>query len=612
MSGLIRKVKWMQAPLEKTLFPVLLFIWPLAGCMQGVSVTDPSYALGNYLHLFRAGEGSTWLFATYLANCTGALLAKLPFGAQLAAMNIKTALLISITAIVTYYVLHRLIPGWMLFIGEWIAESLIWCPSVILYNTLTFVLLTFGCLFLFMAVSDHKRQKRWYVLAGVCLGLNVFVRFSNLIHVLLIIPVCYHAVYAGRQSFNESSPSTGEEDAVLLAKAVRRSVRSTVLLCLAGFAAGAAAGLVLVSVMYSPRQYFSMMLSLAGMGKEASSYTFGAMLASTFDAYSTTFIYLLWLIPLLICGFFLYRFPLFELLNRGKKQYAVHAVLYIAAVCVMFRLYYGQGMFTRVYTDYWCFFQWAMIFIMAAATFAFWMLVGIWDAQHEEKFLAVMELVLILILPLGSNNYTFPVIGNLMVAAPVTLWFFRRIWRRYHHRPDTFVLFGLFACMLVMLLIQSSLFHVHFAFEDGTDGTERSYIVKNAGPAGGMHTVPANGEALDGLYEWLHAGDDPDVLSAKVLAFGDIPGIIYYCELEPALSNLWPDLDSYPAAQFRDELTSLTQHPLVITARDEEQDIANGGAGRKKLTALCEYMNEYGYDTVYENELYIVRKAGSK
>ena len=129
-------------------------------------------------------------------------------------------------------------------------------------------------------------------------------------------------------------------------------------------------------------------------------------------------------------------------------------------------------MFTTVYTDYWCFFQWAMIFIMAAATFAFWMLVGIWDAQHEEKFLAVMELVLIFILPLGSNNYTFPVIGNLMVAAPVTLWFFRRIWRRYHHRPDTFVLFGLFSCILVMLVVQSSLFHVHFAFEDGTDGTK--------------------------------------------------------------------------------------------------------------------------------------------
>ena len=592
MRKFLFRFKHLQQPLEKTLFPVLLFLWPLVSCLQGVSVTDPSYSLGNYIHLFRMGEGSTWLFATYLANCAGALLMKLPFGAAMPAMNIKTALLISITALAAYKVLHRMIPGWMLFIGEWLAESLFWCPTVILYNTLTSLLLVLAVLFLFIAVSDTEHESRWYVLAGICLGLNIFVRFSNAVHVLLILPVWYHAAAAARSGRERSG-----------------SVRRVTLLCLAGFAAGVAAGFICIFVRYSPSAYFGMIRSLLGLGNEASSYTLGGMLSATAAAYWTAVRNLIWLIPLMICGFFLYRFPLFDFLNRGKGTgYRVHALLYLAAVLLMFRLYYGQGIFTVNYADYWCMFEWGMFFVIMAAVLSVWMLIGMRDAQSEEKFLAVTVLVLILILPLGSNNYTFPVIGNLFVIAPVALWFLRRIWKRYHHRAERFVVFGLAFCMIAALLIQGTLFHLRFAFGDGTDGTARSYVVRNGGPAAGMHTVPENGAALDGLYEWLH--DDPEgqeILGGKVVTLGNIPGVIYYCGLEPALSNLWPDLESFPQAEFAGELDALEEAPAVILPAEAAKAPVQYGS---RQFLLQTYMDSHRYRTVYENAYYVVRKAG--
>ena len=82
----------MKKALEKYLFPAVLLLWPLAACLQGVCVSDPTYSLGNYIHLFEMEKGSTWMFATYLANLLGSLIIRLPFGDSMAAMNIMTAL----------------------------------------------------------------------------------------------------------------------------------------------------------------------------------------------------------------------------------------------------------------------------------------------------------------------------------------------------------------------------------------------------------------------------------------------------------------------------------------------------------------------------------------
>ena len=41
-----------------------------------------------------------------------------------------------------------------------------------------------------------------------------------------------------------------------------------------------------------------------------------------------------------------------------------------------------------------------------------------------------MTLLLILITPIGSNNYTFPLVNNLFLIAPVTLWLLRRLIQR--------------------------------------------------------------------------------------------------------------------------------------------------------------------------------------
>ena len=71
--------------MAKYVFPILLFLYPLLWMNQGIDVSDPMYSLTNF-RFFPQMEGS-WALATYLANVTGWLLMKLPFGGTLLGMN---------------------------------------------------------------------------------------------------------------------------------------------------------------------------------------------------------------------------------------------------------------------------------------------------------------------------------------------------------------------------------------------------------------------------------------------------------------------------------------------------------------------------------------------
>ena len=68
--------------MAKYVFPILLFLYPLLWMNQGIDVSDPMYSLTNF-RFFPQMEGS-WALATYLANVTGWLLMKLPFGGHAA------------------------------------------------------------------------------------------------------------------------------------------------------------------------------------------------------------------------------------------------------------------------------------------------------------------------------------------------------------------------------------------------------------------------------------------------------------------------------------------------------------------------------------------------
>ena len=682
IAALIRKLTARLAvPCERVIFPLALLLWPFVNVMQGVDVADGTYSLVNYA--FQDGLDPMWLLATWLPNLLGSFLARLPFGGTMAGMNILCTFVIVATAEAAYFGLRgitdaapasrqgsgmlsreeqvtgarRMIPSSLLFVGIWIAESLCWCPATILYNYLTYFFLTLAGVLLLrafacpddgsedpagqggMIADGHNRiaglrklrREHWYLLAGLCLGLNLFVRFPNAVEALLIL-------------------------AVWLAegKDLRRVLRATGR-CLVGYITGVIIPLVIIMVAYGPTSYFGMIAGLFSMTEEARDYTLGGMLLSVLLAYCSTLMELLLAVPVLLTGF-----ALFYLVTAGErgemrgdgarelhwKRYRLLKILSLIAfaglVLLLFRVYFSFGVFTRNYQYYDCFFEAGMMVLILAVIMS---VVGMTRILYRGSFpraASLLMLLLILITPIGSNNYTYPLMNNLFLVLPI---FFRVLkdavtalgertarepldgpagtrlperqsagrrgeWIAEEIRP--FIAGGIRTTLLIwsaglilFLAVQGALFHVYFAFGDGTDGRKRDAVIRDIPRARGMHTTAENAASLEELYGKLHGeyADAVDAAGGRAIIFGDAPGLHYLLELAPALFTAWPDLASNEIGRFDRALLDAAdsgEYPLVILREDPAAypDTA-GFSAAEKADLLLDYLAETGYNKLF-------------
>lgn len=564
-------------PLEKYLFPLILLLYPLVGVSKGLDITDTTYGLSNYE--FLPVIDPMWGLSTFLANVTGRAIMKLPFAGTMLGMGVYCSFIISLIALVCYYSLQRWMPGWMIFIGEFISLSLCWCPRVILYNYLTYLFFTLGLLCLLFGMFEWERQTLFLVLAGICLGLNVMVRFPNIIETGLILVLWFYQMIT-RGKFIETVKKTFS--------------------CIAGFLLGIVIPLFAIMGMYGPSAYFEMIVSLFGATEGAQDYTAFGMIGSILSAYGTTLKDMIIMVPCVAAGVIMFNlFP--------EKHVFVKKLLYIAGLFVLVRYYFAVGVFTRNYRYYDSMFQAAMMFVIIAIVLAVTGSTGILNGSRQEQTLAFASLVVILITPIGSNNYTFPVINNLFFVAPVTLWLLRRLMFRLGEGDYHFPWQAMVTMVIIVVMIQGTIFHGSFAFLDGDVGEERdSHAV--IPKVSSMATTSYNADSLNELYKALK---DIDALGGEAIFFGSVPGLSYIFDLEPAINTVWPDLDTYSTSKFKEELSKISvsgeEAPVVITGRNLTE-YANINA---KRDVLMDYLASNDYNKVFESDRFTVYAVGN-
>ena len=561
-----------QAPLEKYLFPLILLFYPLVGVSQGLDITDTTYGLSNYQ--FLPVIDPMWGLSTFLANVTGRAIMKLPFAGTMLGMGVYCSFIISLIALVAYYVLQRWMPGWMIFIGEFISLSLCWCPRVILYNYLTYLFFTLGLLCLLIGMFEWEKQNLFLTLAGICLGLNVMVRFPNIVETgLIVILWFYQIVTRGK---------------------IAETVKKT-LICIGGFLLGIAFPLLIICGMYGPTAYFDMIGSLFGMTEGASDYTASGMITSILSAYGTTLKDMIIMLPCMAAGVIMfYLLP--------QKYVLVKKLLYIAGLLVLVRYYFANGVFTRNYHYYDSMFQAAMMFVIIGILLFVIGSAGILNGSKQEQTLAFAALMVVLITPIGSNNYTFPVINNMFFVAPVTLWLLRRLMFRLGEGDVNFPWQAMITMVVMVVVIQGSLFHLNFAFLDGDGGDKRDAYV-TVPKVSSMATTTYNADTVNELYRALQ---DEDILGKKAILFGAVPGLSYIFDLEPAINTVWPDLDSYSTSKFSAELSRVSDEesdaPIVIMG----QNLPEYANIQAKKDVLMDYIASNDYNKVFESDRFTV------
>ena len=594
-----------QNIIENILFPALLILYPLLKINQGIDVTDTSYSLANFQY-FDSMDG-TWIVATFLSNVVGNLMMQLPFGNAMMGMYFYTALVQSLTAFVGYEALRRRMPAPFVFVGEWIALGLCWCPSTVLYNYLTYLLMTVGILLLYSGIL--KDDNRYYAAAGICLGINVAVRMPNVVQAALIVAVWYGAIICGRTW--------------------KQAIRDT-LWCVLGYVVGFGVPFTAICIRYGVGAYPAMVKALFAMTDKATDYKPAAMVTGMFGDYTIGLYRLIFAGICMVGGWVL--FAMQRRLFSGKHSVMVLCkVFYIAVLLVLLRFYWGRGVFTFFYYEDSSIYNSAVLLLLVAILAALYCLFRK-SIRPQLKILAILLLVQIFVTPLGSNNYLYPIINNLFIAVPFLLWaaYDRYVSCRANDvRGEGGILSGTgalafvwgapFVLLIVLLFVQSTGFHLVYAFRDGIHGEARDTELTKLVKTKNIYTNRDNAAWLEELAEYAESAD---LVGRELISYGELPGLGYLLDMPPALSTFWPDLDSYLMSEYESDMARLTTPPVIIIASpvaaylNEDADGMNWfGVDREKLDwdeklrVLSTYMKEHSYREVFGNGRYVVYLA---
>ena len=566
--------------ITKWIFPLILLLYPLIKINQGVDVSDSTYSLGNYV-FFPQMKGM-WVVSTYLSNVIGWLMVKLPFADRLLVMNLYTGLLVSALVLFLYYTMKKWMPEWIVFMGEMLAIGFLWIPTGILYNYLTYGFLAAGALLLYKGLVEEKDCMLTY--AGIILGLNVWVRVSNLTEMALIVCVWYYC-YIRRQRIQN----------------IWQTVFKKTGWCIAGYAVGAIVPLTAILIQYGFGGIMDMIAGLSNVQSVDDSYTIFSMIGATIDAYTRTGKWAAFVLAGMVLGLAMF-------VVKKESFVPLKKVVYLTGIVVLFRFFWGRGMFSfRYYEDYSSMYEWGMLGLYLAFAACIYLL-SAKAVSSSERLWGMVSLVILLITPLGSNNYTYQNLNNLFLTAPITLYAFVKWFRRNYPAEKKILLFptkAMLSALALMILIQSVGFHFGFVFRDGMDGTERDTMITQPQAVAGMKTTKSNAEALSGLL--THMDEKADE-KQRAVYFGDCPGLAYLLSKPAALDTTWPDLASYSLTQFENGLASLQDRPVIII-RNIERD---NKVWIDKKEILQDYMSAKHYEIVYQNDGYTVYQPQEK
>lgn len=532
------------------LFLGVLLLYPMRRVCFGVDLWDGGYNYANFRFSGPEFMDSMWYFATWISTQVGSLLMHLPFGSRMIGMNIYTGLTVSALAVLGYLFCRKQLrlPAIVSFLSQITACSLCLLPTAALYNYLTFLLLMCGILFLYLGSTGNRK---WYLIAaGVCLGLNVGVRFSNLVQMGLILALWAYGFFE-RQSVREIAKKTGW--------------------CILGYLGGLLIFLLPIGILYGFSDYAAGIARLFSMTEIAEDYAPGGMLSGAVSVYlePETRYWIKRFGMVLAAGTAVFL-PLPGRFVRAKKAAGgiLTAVLFVWLLKHRF-VYPDFAMYDSIYAP--C----VMLLLLAMMVSVFFLINK--KFSGKDKMLAVLELLIIFLTSLGGNNAVYYNINNMFLILPVLLYMLWIFWKESDWYFQTTLTVSVLTVLVCLVALR---FGNTFSYEEATGGRSYAAEITEVPVLKGMYTSSEKAEELTKLYRFL---EEKCLRSYRCVLYGEIPGISYYMDMPPAL-NVWGDLRSYV--------------PSVMKA-DLEQAFETGSDGEEKLLVILErrcadYMEGFG------------------
>lgn len=551
---------------------------------KGLDLWDTGYNLANFQWMGTEHMDNMWLFSTYLSNTVGHIFSLLPGGKTLLGMNIYTTGVTALLMILSscFLVRYMKIPMALVVAGEFVALNLCWAPSAILYDYLTFVCLDVGLILMLIGLT--KEHWREVFLSGILIGTGMFVRFSNLAQliVIILIPVFYIIMWI-------DSVLNREKGKKIWLKDMLRQMAAF----LAGYALIVAIVLGYISIRYGFSEYVEGIGELMDMSKTTPGYSSSFMIKFLFTNLIRYGLRLWHVIATIVLG-------LVCAVAADKMDSKLHKCVFrslavgismILALHVLYTYLTKCDYITQDYLSYSSVYA-PMLLLGVLTIFIAVVRVFSKEASMAEKFLGVIVVSIYLLSVIGSSTEFHLGMNNYFVLMPYLLWEIYSFCRR---KADLIPVYPAKIIITVFVIFCCSLtigFGQKFIYEEAGSTTGREYCVNGNRTLRGIYMTQRKAEIAQGLSDYLA---DNGLQGREVILYDMNPGLAFYLQLPPAF-NSWISLGSYSCEKLQADLERTKEKkelPLMIVSTNFESD------ERVKTEVLRQFMKECGYEMTY-------------
>lgn len=525
---------------------IVLAVYPFRHICFGTDWWDTGYNYGNFV--FMKQMDPMWISGTFLGTALGNLMTRLPFGGTMVGLNFYTSIILALLGAggLWFGVKKMHIPVRYAFLGELLAEFFSWCPTALLYNYLTYLLLFAGCACLYLGLTKRgEGEGKFFVFAGIFLGINVLTRFPNLSEMGMIVAVWAMAILE-KKGWATVFRQTG--------------------LCIAGYCLGILSGFGFVALSLGLSTYVGGIQRLLSMPGEATDYSLYSMIYSQIEAYKQGMIkgIYLFLLILFMVVFGLICRKLFPEKVRMHRGVLGMAAAIGCGLCIW--LYYQKGWFSFDYYGKDSYFLFATFFLL------FYILTSVYGIfskrfSMDEKLVLGMGVLLCFITPLGSNNHLYSATNNIFLMAPLCIFMIARFFKYCKENSWLSGVGTVLVLFMGMLIVQSGIFSATNVFCEAYGGKNLHTKIVNNDILKGMKTSPDRAKEIENLTSFVQ---EEGLKEKELLLYGGIPSMAYYLDM-PFVFTAWPDLRSY------------NREVLVQNLKELEQQVA---AGEKELPIL--------------------------
>lgn len=582
-------------------FTLMIVIYGFWRVNRGLDITDTAYNYSNFKYMRNLDD--MWFFSTFFSNLLGRLFTLLPWGATMLGLNIYTGLCKNAILVIAYFFMTRdlKIRKELVFLAEIMVAGLNWCPTAVLYNYLSYLLLLLGVIFIYKAVESER--KRFFFLAGLMLGLNVFVRLPNLCEAILIAGVWY-ASWLKKDKFKVAVGKT--------------------LICLSGYLTAAAFSFITAITFRGAKAYLRGITEmLQGGGESTGQYTPLGLIFTAFSGYIGIAYWALTALAVFVVLliFFIIGSRAAEKYGDSKKATAVKLIMYVTAVLAGGALiirFETTDLYTYNYYEYSSMYGINVIALLIAIVCLVSVIIRK-DYEQNRKVLSALLLLVIFATPLGSNNGMYSTLNNLYLVLPMM---FSVVFAKEEHLKALNPLKVTAGMLIFVAFIHSFRFGLTFSFRDGGGLPMESKVTNNA-ILKGMKTVESNAQYLteiSDIWEENYKGD-------TILVFGNAAGLSFYLDAKPAISTVWPSLASFSLQKYQNDIRYLrgvhdnkgVELPIIVlgndgidafickaTGDDERMNELFTPTYIEKFDILYDFLNYYNYSSVYTCDTFYV------